>query len=171
MRVAVMRVDRPTRRLALERVAPALVAGALAGALAVAACGGGGPTAVPTGLPGVPNPGCGFACSSPVTSGACQAIAAPLAELAQVEGQIKAGSIGDEQAEGLISGIQQALENEAQQVGFNSSLGQAIQAVISSLGELGVGLNQNQPPTGLAPQLGALDASLASLASACQAAS
>jgi hypothetical protein len=149
----------------------ALSVAALLAVLVLAGCGGGGPTAVPTGLPGVPIPACGAVCASPNAPVACQAIAAPLAALAQAEAAIKAGSVDGAAVEGEISGIQQALEDESQQIGQGSSPGHEMQAVVSALGELGVGLNQNQPPSALAPQLAALDGALANLASACQSAS
>lgn len=135
---------------------------------AIAAGCGGAPSPSPTFLAGVPSPGCGAVCGSPNVGVACVGVAAPLAELAQVESQVKAGSISDEAAEGVISTIQGALVDQEQAIGLSAPLAQSIQGVVSSLGELGVALNQNQPTAQLASPLAAVDGAVANLATACR---
>ena len=133
-----------------------------------AACGGPSSSPAVSGVGAGPSPGC--ACAQtipPVSNPSCQAAGAPIATLGRIEGDLRAGNVGDGYAESVVVGIQQALVTDAQQTGSSTPLGQSLQGVVSALGELGVSLNQNRSSAQLEPQLAQVDAAVAALAAAC----
>ena len=106
----------------------------------------------------------------PGTNAGCQQLNAPIAGFAQVEADIRAGTLTGAAAQAQVLAVRQVVGTVGAQVGAGTPLGLAITGVVDALDDLGSALNESSGLDKVMPALDAVNAAIARLETACQAA-